>query len=588
MGYKPLLMMKHWRTLQPDNQLVQSLSAKLPCHPVTASVLINRGITSTRAAGAYLRSSLNQLKTPFGIKDIDTAVQRIGQAIDSREKIRIFGDYDVDGVTATLVLYEFLTSCGAEVAYTIPHRLNEGYGLQPLHIHRFTASDRPDLLITADCGTGSIEAVREANRSGIEVIVTDHHSLSGPLPDAVAVVNPKRPDCNAGFEQLAGVGVALSLVICLRKHLRDGGFWRSRPQPNLRELCDLVALGTLADGVPLTGDNRVLVRTGLEVIRNGKNRAGLSTLIDRCKCKPDDIGTEEIAYRLIPRLNAAGRMDSASLAAALLTTSDLEEAARMADVLEALNERRRQVEGEILRECRAHLLADPANLQKSALVLSRKNWHGGVLGIVAARLAERHHRPVVLISVQQGLGTGSGRSIDGIDITGCLAACAQHLEGYGGHAMAAGLRVMENNLGKFREAFEKQVLSLTTDVESAPEVIIDCELALSDISDALIDEIESLEPYGAGNPNPLFRANDLQVRQSQIVGGAHRRMLLCHSGGTRQRSIGAIQFNVDPDKPLPDAFDRVAFRLQWNRWNGRKVAQLVIEEAVSLQEASQR
>ena len=574
-------MMKRWRTLQPDSQLVQSLSNTLSCHPVTASILINRGITTIGGARAYLRTDLHQLRTPFGIKDIDVAVRRIGQAIKSEESISIFGDYDVDGVTATLVLYEFLTSCGANVSYTIPHRLKEGYGLQPLHIRQLGASSRPDLIITVDCGTGSIEAVRAANRIGIDVIVTDHHSVAGPLPDAVAVVNPKRPDCDAGFENLAGVGVALSMSICLRKYLRDAGYWQSRAQPNLKRLCDLVALGTIADGVPLTGDNRILVRSGLDVIRNETNRAGLTALIRRCNCNPTDIGAEEIAYRIIPRLNAAGRLENASLAAALLSTGDVDEAARMADAVTDLNDRRRQVEGEILKECTAHLRADPANLEKSALVLSRSNWHVGVLGIVAARLAERHHRPVVLISVEQGLGKGSGRSVSGIDITGCLAACEQHLEGYGGHAMAAGLKIAENNLGRFREAFEKQVANVSSTVDTAPEVIIDCELSLSDISDALIDEIESLQPFGAGNPDPLFRADNLQVRQSRIVGQTHRRMLLSHSGGARQRSIAAIQFNVNPNNPLPDAFERAAFRLQWNRWNGRKVAQLVIEEAVS-------
>ena len=575
-------MMKRWRTLQPDNRLVQSLTSLVPCHPVTAAVLVNRGITTTRAADAYLHSNLNQLRSPFGIKDIEAAARRIAQAIEAGEKIRIFGDYDVDGVTATLVLYEFLTDCGATVSYTIPHRLKEGYGLQPYHIQQFTAADRPALLITVDCGIASIDAVREANLRGIDVIVTDHHNLAGPLPEAVAVVNPKRPDCMAGFEQLAGVGVALALVICLRKHLRDTGFWRSGREPNLRKLCDLVALGTIADGVPLTSDNRILVRTGLKVIREGTSRAGLSALIQRCNSNPEAIGAEEIAYRIIPRLNAAGRMESASLAATLLSTRSGEEAARMADVLEELNDRRRQVEREILGECHAHLMSDPMNLHKPALVLSRQDWHGGVLGIVAARLAERYHRPVILISVQQGLGTASGRSISGIDITSCLAACAQHLEGFGGHAMAAGLKVKETNLGRFRKAFEQQVENCSSAAEAEPEVIIDCELRFGDISDALIDEIESLEPYGEGNPHPLFTAGNLQVRNSQIVGRTHRRMLLAPAGGGRHRPIPAIQFNVDPGSPLPDRFERVAFRLQWNRWNGRKSAQLVIEEVAAV------
>ena len=573
-------MMKRWRTLQPDKQQIRSLSANLPCHAATASVLINRGITSVSAARAYLNCRLDQLASPFGIKDIDTAAARIAEAIDAGSNIRIFGDYDVDGITATLVLTEFLTSCGADVSYTIPHRLKEGYGLQSYHIQQLAGSNRPDLLITADCGTGSGEAIREANRIGIDVIVTDHHSVAGPLPDAAAVVNPSRPDCHAGFDHLAGVGVALAVVVCLRKHLRDAGFWQSRPQPNLKKLCDLVALGTLADAVPLTGDNRVLVRSGLDVIRNGKNRIGLTELIYRCNSKPEQISTEEIVYRIIPRLNAAGRMDSASLAAELLTAGGVEEAGPMADRLNDLNDRRRQVEKAILNDCHAHLRAHPAVLNSRALVLFQKDWHPGVLGIVAARLTERHHRPVVLISVDQGLGKGSARSVAGIDIAGCLAACSDLLEGFGGHAMAAGLKVAEGNLERFREAFERQVVSRTTAIETTPEVIIDCELPLDDITDDLIDEIESIEPYGTANPVPLFRADHLQVLQSQIVGKTHRRMLLRQAGGRRQRPIPAILFNVDPDLPAPDTFEQVAFRLQWNRWNGRKVAQMVIEEAV--------
>ena len=571
-------MMKRWRILQPDNQLVISLSTALVCHPVTATLLINRGITTVGEAKAHLRSGLNQLQSPFAIKDIDTAAQRIGRAVHSGERIHIFGDYDVDGITATLVLCEFLTSCGADVSYTIPHRLKEGYSLQTHHVRQLAESNRPNLLITADCGTGSGEAIHEANRSGIDVIVTDHHSVSGPLPEALAVVNPKRPDCSAGFEHMAGVGVALALVIVLRKHLRDAGYWNQRPQPNLKMLCDLVALGTIADGVPLTGNNRILVRTGLDVIRKGTTRPGLIALIERCNSNPREIGTEEIAYRLIPRLNAAGRMESAALAAQLLSTATKREAARIAAVLDDLNKQRRQVENEILQECRAHLQSHPEDLQKSALVLSRENWHAGVLGIVASRLVERYRRPVILVSVENGRGKGSGRSIEGIDITSCLSACAQHLDGFGGHAMAAGLKVSKNNLGQFRKDFEKQVAEYAADVDSTPELIIDCELALENITDRLIDEIESLEPFGVDSPNPLFSADRLLVRHSQIVGNAHRRMQLCRAGSRRCKPITAIQFNVDPGRALPDRFDRVAFRLQWNRWNGRKVAQMVIEE----------
>ena len=570
-------MKKHWRILQPDLKSVQRLSRELNCTPITACILINRNIVSVEKASRFLNPSMQHLRPPFGLKDMDIAAERIGKAIRSNEKILIFGDYDVDGVTATAVLFEFLQKAGANISYYIPHRLKEGYGLQEHHITDYAGPHQFDLIITADCGTASHAAVRRARAAGIDIIITDHHSTSDKLPDAVAVINPQRPDCDAGFEHLAGVGVALALVIGLRKHLRESAFWTNRPEPNLKELCDLVALGTVADAVALIDENRIFTRIGLDVIRSGPNRPGLVELLKKCKIDPRQINAEDLAFQIIPRLNAAGRMDHARLAAALFTVTDSGQARRIADNLNDLNIRRKITEKDILREIRTYLSNNPQELDNTSLVLANPDWHLGVLGIVASRLAEQYYRPVVLISMKEGTGKGSARSVPGIDLYRGLTTCSEHLETLGGHAMAAGLQVKEKNLLRFKQKFEETVRTQTAEIDVVPEIVIDRSLHFDEITDALIDEIETLRPFGAGNPEPLFLARNIRVSKSRIVGENHRQLRLQQTQAASDRAVSAIHFNVDTGRPLPESFDKIAFRLQWNRWNGRKVAQMVIE-----------
>jgi len=570
-------MKTHWRLLQPDLQSVQRLSRELNCTPITACILVNRNIVSVENASRFLNPSMQHLRPPFGLKDMDIATERIGKAIRSNEKILIFGDYDVDGVTATVVLFEFLQQAGANISYYIPHRLKEGYGLQAHHITNYAGPHQFDLIITADCGTASHDAVRQARAAGIDVIITDHHITSGKLPDAAAVINPQRPDCDAGFEHLAGVGVALALVIGLRKHLRESAFWTNRPEPNLKELCDLVALGTVADAVALTDENRIFTRIGLDVIRSGQNRPGMVELLRKCKIDPQLVNAEDLAFQIIPRLNAAGRMDHARLATALFTVTDSEQARRIAANLNDLNIRRKKTEKDILREIRTYLSDNPEELNDKSLVLAHAEWHLGVLGIVAARLVEQYYRPVVLISMKDGTGRGSARSVPGIDLYRALTTCCEHLETLGGHAMAAGLQVKEENLLRFKQKFEETLRAQTGEKDVVPEIVIDRSLHFDEITDALIDELETLRPFGAGNPDPLFLARNIRVSKSQIVGENHRRMLLRQPEAAADRAVSAIHFNVNTGRPLPESFDKVAFRLQWNRWKGRKMAQMVIE-----------
>ncbi|MCU0563009.1 MAG: single-stranded-DNA-specific exonuclease RecJ [Desulfobacterales bacterium] len=571
-------MEKRWQMLTPDPALVRLLADALGCHPVTATLLANRGLQTPDQAQSFLSPALSRLRPPNDLAGLETAVKRIARALTAREPILVFGDYDVDGATATAVLVEVLSACGAQVSYYIPHRLNEGYGLQPRHVGEVMVPRGARLVITADCGIGSHDAVRAAAQAGIDVIVTDHHTVSGDLPPACAVVNPKRPDCPAGLGHLAGVGVAFCLALALRKHLREMGFWNHRPEPNLKSACDLVALGTIADMVPLVEENRILTRTGLELIRRGR-RPGLSALLDAAGIPDRPAEAEDVAFRLGPRLNAAGRIGHAGTAVELLTAASDDEARRIAQTLNALNAHRQEIERGILADIQDTLARRPELLSGRTLVMAHPGWHQGVIGIVASKVMELHYRPVVLISLRDGAGRGSARSIPGIDLYACLHACREHLEDLGGHLQAAGLQIAEERLPAFRRAFEDAVAARSTNRDFQPRLQIDAALELGDITPELIDQIEGLMPYGSGNPEPLFVAHDLIVTSSSWVAQHHRRMVLRPSDGPADRSVRAIHFNADPRSGAMTRFERLAFKLRWNRWNGGHSPQLVVEAA---------
>jgi single-stranded-DNA-specific exonuclease len=428
-----------------------------------------------------------------------------------------------------------------------------------------------------DCGSSSHSAALAAGKAGVDVIITDHHSIGANLPPALAVINPKRSDGPSGFENLAGVGVAFSLLICLRRHLREANFWHSRPVPNLKHYCDLVALGTVADMVPLVGDNRILARTGIEMMGSAP-RPGIQSLMEMAGMRGRVLDAEDIAFRLAPRLNAAGRIKHADRAVELLTATDLRTARRLAEPLERLNTQRQILEKIILQQIEQRLAASPALLEKKSIVLSDSGWHLGVLGIVASRLMQRYCRPVVLITTQSGTGKGSARSIPGTDLYRLLKTVSDFLTSFGGHALAAGLEIDPANIDHFGQAFETAVRQATGDSAFTPVQDIDWQLGLDAISDPLIDELEQLKPFGAGNPEPIFLAAGLRVVGCRTVGKNHRKMTLQAASSGGARPIEAIWFNVDPSVPTFDHIQRLAFRLRWNRWNGRKTPQLVVED----------
>jgi len=570
-------MKEHWQIHQPDPDVVNKMSRDLGYHPITAAVLVNREISTLSDAQDFFNTSLNNLRPPFSLRDMEAAVNRIHKAIISNEKILIFGDYDVDGVTSVVILLNFLRYAGADVSYYIPHRITEGYSIQPGHITQYVRPNQFDLIITADCGAGSHQAVEAANRFNIDVIVTDHHNISEDIPPALAVINPKRHDCHAGLQNLAGVGVAFFLLICLRTRLREMGFWDKRPEPNLKEYCDLVALGTVADMVPLIEENRILSKTGLGLINTG-HRPGLTALLEASAIRNQTLSAEDIAFRLAPRLNAAGRMDHAARAVDLLIAEDIDAANKTAHTLNLLNRKRQDLEKRILADIERFIDKNSSLLRLRSLVLYQQGWHAGVLGIVASRMMRTYHRPVVLISLQDGTGKGSARSVEGLNIYDALTACGPFLEGFGGHAMAAGLQIREENIADFQNAFESEIQRTSSPETLVPAIQIDSELEVGAISDDLIDELELLMPFGVGNPEPLFLARDVKVVSSKIVGQNHRRMVLSQTSGYATATIAAIHFNVNDDDAKKFHFDQMVFRLHWNRWNGKKTAQIVVED----------
>ncbi len=572
MGYRPCMD----RTLEIptlNRSRIDQLSAALKCHPVLSTLLINRDITDSQTAIDFLQPSLKNLRPPHHLCDIDSAVQRITAAIEKDEKILVFGDYDVDGVTATCLLTEFLEAVGAQVAYYIPHRVHEGYSLNTTHIHNGTVPADTGLIITVDCGVSSRDAVVAAAKTGIDVIITDHHTVTKPLPEAIAVINPNRADCPSGLGTLAGVGVVFYLVIALRKELRLNRHFKNVPEPNLKKLCDLVALGTVADVVPLVRENRILTSVGLDVINSGA-RSGLKRLIEISRIHNGKVDSEDIAFRLAPRLNAAGRLKHASEAVELLRAIGDDPAVQMATALDDLNSQRREIERVTSEEIDTLLARSPAHLNRPAIVLGNPAWHPGITGIVAARLARQYQRPALLVSMPSDIGKGSGRSIPGIDIIGCLKECAPLLERYGGHPAAAGITVTKHNFESFRELFEKAVQK-RVDRGIPPERIqVDCELDFAGIQAGLMDALALLEPFGQGNPEPLFVSRRVNVLSAKTVGQDHTRLMLSQHTNGLKKTLAAIYFNSGT---VPEKADRVVYALRWNHWNGRKRIQAIIK-----------
>ncbi len=568
-------MEKQWQTINPDPETVRSLSRQVQCSPLIARLLAIRGIQSKIQATRFLIPSLSDLTPPMELAGMDDAVQRIHRALARGEKILVFGDYDADGITATAALVGFLRHCGGRVSYYIPHRIADGYGLGTDFINNRAVPAGIGLIITADCGSGSSDAVSLARQAGIHTIVTDHHPVAKIPIDAVAVINPTRPECRARLAHLAGVGVAFYLIIALRSHLRDTGFWKNRREPNLKHLCDLVAVGTIADVAPLIAENRALATAGLRQINLG-TRPGIAALLGRSGSPDAPMDAEAIAFRLAPRLNAAGRLVHARMACELLLTHNRQKADHLAKTLCRLNNRRQAMEKELLETILQRLPRPSGQRAQPVLVVDGNGWHEGILGIVASRLVRQFRRPAVVISTRNGMGKGSARSVDGIDLSAVLARCADLLDRFGGHPLAAGLSLPTANIAAFRNRLETVVGEMGADLPPEPTLLIDAHVPLEAITPELMNSLGRLEPFGQGNPYPLFMDTGVQVHASRTVGDRHCQMVLESGSGNGGRHP-AIQFNVVGLPLGVDRLKKIAYRPQWNYWNGRKSLQLIVE-----------
>ncbi len=557
-----LVKFQHWNIRRPKDGAAERLMEAGYSYLV-AGVMASRGIESPEEAAECLSREEFLTHSPFLMADMDKAVARINEALECGEKIAIFGDYDVDGITATCILVDYLKNRGANVMHYIPRRVEDGYGLSEDAIEGLRRSGAT-LLVTVDCGITGVEEVEFARSIGMDTVVTDHHECKEQLPDAVAVVDPRRTDCPYPFKHLAGCGVALKLVLAL------GGV--DREEALFARYCTLAAIGTVADVMPMWGENRTIVSRGLASLERS-DFTGLHALLKEAGLAGRDISSVQIGFVLAPRINAAGRMGAADMAAELLLCQDSLKAQEMAKALCALNRERQSVEQEIYSQAEKMIEALPER-ERHALVLSSEEWHQGVVGIVASRLSEKYARPSFMVHISGGVGKGSCRSWGGFNLFAALEHCGDLLLGFGGHELAAGFTIAEENLPAFREKMNEYALRRGTDkaVESALEV----DMELRRVGDVTLSELEALsamEPYGSGNARPVFCILGATLSRAQNVGQNRHLKLQLSKGAAR---LDGIFFSATTDSCGCREGDRVdaAFYLQVNEFRGNRTVQM--------------
>ena len=536
-------MPKTWRFAPHDETEVRGLSAALRISPLMAQVLAARGLNTVDRAAGFLDAKLTDLHDPELLPGVSPAADRVLDAIANNRRITIYGDYDVDGVTATSLLWHCLRLTGAQVDYYIPSRIEEGYGLNIEAIERLHADDPERLVITVDCGIASVVEAARAKELGLELIVTDHHHFGEELPATAVSVHPRLPGTTYPFGDLCGAGVAFKLAWAVCKRLGDGKKTTPAMREFLKSAVGLAAIGTVADVVPLLEENRILVHYGLHnLVERGSE--GLKALMQVAGLTERKVlSAEDIGFALAPRINAAGRLGQARLAVELLTTDNRERAVALADYLDQLNKSRRTVERRIFRQAKELVAEHPEWDSQPALVLAHADWHVGVIGIVANRVAEHFQKPAVMISLETGgpCGRGSGRSFAGFDLHAGLTACAKHLTSFGGHQAAAGLKIAEGAIPAFREQLCAYAEQNHTVEPSDLELRVDAEVRLADVTHRAVKELERLGPFGRDNPRPVFAATRIELAEPPRTMGEGDRHL---SLRVRQygRTLRAIAF----------------------------------------------
>ncbi len=561
-----------WNTRPHDEAQATELARTLGLSPVTARLLAIRGLTDPDAASRFLKPSLDQLLDPFRLTDVGKAADRLLAAIAGRERIAVHGDYDVDGITSTVILRRALELLGGDVGHFIPDRLTDGYGLQPNTIERLHA-EGVKLIVSVDCGIRGAEAARRARDLGVDLIITDHHEPDTELPECFAVVNPKRHDCSYPDKNLAGVGVALKLVQALC-HRTGKSSW-------LPAFVKIAAIGTLADVVPLIGENRIIAKLGLQMLTKGPHKVGLRALLEAAGLTGKTIDSYHIGFMVAPRINAAGRMSTPDIATRLLLASDEsmgDEAKALAEQLEAENTRRRTEDQDILAKAKKIVESDPDVGAQSVLVVAGEGWHRGVIGIVASKLVDAFYRPAIVLSIEDGIAHGSCRSIPGFDMLACLEACAPMLGRFGGHKQAAGLQLDAARIKEFRQAVNLHAGHCLGPDDLRPRLWLDGPLKLNELSDRVIAEFAALAPFGPSNPKPRFHTGPVTVVDGpRILKDRHLKMSVKQDN----RVLRAIQWNAaERESKLTAQKDgvEIAYTVEENEFRGEKYVELRLED----------
>jgi single-stranded-DNA-specific exonuclease len=561
-----------WESAGYDEASALRLASELGVSPVTARLLCIRGLSEPEAARRFLTPRLEDLLDPFALADMTPAVDRILAAIASRERIAIHGDYDVDGVTSTVILRRALELLGADVVHFIPERLRDGYGLQPATIDRLHANGAR-LIISVDCGIRATDAALRARALGVDLIITDHHEPDVALPPALAVINPKRHDCVYPDKHLAGVGVALKVVqaLCARSGRSE---W-------LPAFVKIAAIGTLADVVPLTGENRVIAKLGLRLLSTGPHKVGLRSLLEVCGLLGKEIDSYQIGFVIAPRVNAAGRMSTPDIAARLLLASDeamVEEARGLAEQLNSENLRRQQEEADIVTRAKAVVESDPDVGSRTVIVVAGEGWHRGVIGIVASKLVDAFHRPAVVISIDGDMAHGSCRSIPSFNMLAALESCAGVMLKFGGHQQAAGLTVESSRIRELRGRINDHADSRLGPDDLRPRLWIDGPLTFRSIDDQVMAELATLAPFGAGNPRPVFRSSRVEIVDGpRRLKDRHLKMSFRQEG----RVLRGVAWRASERESFVTAHRAgidLAFSVEQDLWNGERHVQLTVAD----------
>lgn len=568
-------MKKRWvLNTPPETNKISELAHKIHCNPVIANLLLQRGIDTAEAVQAFFYPSLNMLHDPFLMKDMDKAVDRLDRAIAREEKVLIYGDYDVDGTTAVALLYKYLKNkCNkANLEYYIPDRYTEGYGVSVKGID-YAAANGFSLIIVTDCGVKAVEKVRYAREKGIDIIICDHHNPGDVLPEAVAVLDPQRPDCSYPYKWLSGCGVSFKLV-------QAHSIKHNLPMSELYKLLDLLCVSIASDIVPITGENRILAYFGLLQL-NEKPSLGLKTIIEVSGIDKE-ITVNDIVFRIGPRINAAGRVESGNKAVDLLTADEETSANGIASAINIFNDRRKKLDHDITEEAIDHILHSEIEPSKKTTVLFNPRWHKGVIGIVASRLTESFYRPTVVLTESNGMATGSARSVEGFDLYYAISQCSEYLENYGGHKYAAGLTLKIENIEPFKDKFEKIVCETIQKEMLTPQINIDARIKLSDITPELYGMLQKFAPFGPNNTIPVFMTENVtNFIGTRRVGRNNEHLKLVVVDDTRvcndRSGIGFGMGHLYEEVSSGKFFD-ICYTLQENEFMGRTDIQMMLRD----------